>query len=1145
MKFQCLRAQVLAGLLGAAMTNGTQIKAQVSVGGCVAQGGEFCSAAIDSASVERSVQITAQAAGAVSAVEILTLGLGGLDFRPADGAVTCLGKKLAVGVVCEETVGFSPAFSGARKGAVVLLDGDGRVLGTSFLSGSAPASSRTGAESGAISSFSRNRIAGKGEDSGNFQGDFRFVFALDSDSETLLSKSSLPEIHAEQAPDVAGYLADLNDGRRVRAGRLTWLSAVLNSGRATYDAGGNVCLADRENLCERRLSGASGFILRLATEGDVSSEDSIGHRAAEIRAAYGALNMLHEVTDRSDGRAQSFDPDSGLAQPPDTQRTLCPSGSSSAALEGGCAVGVIWRAARSGEPLASEFGNESISLIALFGEATPLTPTTTVLASNPNPSGFGAAVALTATVSAATAGGNLTGAISFFDGSTALETDVPVGANLPDGAETTASAEFNASGLTVGSHSLTATYNNANDSSHAQSTSAALVQAVLEGTATSLQSSANPSAAGASVTFTAAVTILGGGGVPPDGAVVFTDGSATLCTTSLSAGGVAACIAPLLANGLHSIVATYGGDAGKQISGSISSLLWQDVLKSSSVAVVSSPNPSSYGGAVTFTATVTPTGTFVPTGTVNLLDGGKQIGTATLSGSTGAGSFISSLLSGGTHAITAVYLGDTNNAAATSAVLTQVVNPEATATGLAVMTNPAIAGAPTAMTATVTASNGAAPPAGTVAFRDTFNGATVSIGSAPVEAGATAGIQAPLAAGLHSIVAAYSGDGNDAASASLPHPLAVAMATTSILLHSTPNPSSAGSPVMLTAAVTGNGGVPAGSVTFEVDGNTVGSSALNAIGTATLSDASLAEGTHLIAASYSGDANDEPSASAAIRQVVGASLTVTTLTASSATASSAAATLTATVKAMSGSVPTGSVTFLIGDTAIGSANLDASGVASLMPNLPAGTDIVVAAYAGSNLDAPSMSQPVTVSGGSGDFTLGVLPSSVTVATTQSGTIAVGLASINNFSGTIGLACGTLPAAVSCSFSSANVSLPANTVQTATLTIETGGSVNAASAAFATDFGKKKQGISGLSLPSFVISAGLFFRRRRRLGTALLTAVLFSLHVTGCGIVYRAHAAPGTYSIQVNGTQINGTEIKGTGMSGDLIRSQTVTLIVTQ
>jgi hypothetical protein len=88
------------------------------------------------------------------------------------------------------------------------------------------------------------------------------------------------------------------------------------------------------------------------------------------------------------------------------------------------------------------------------------------------------------------------------------------------------------------------------------------------------------------------------------------------------------------------------------------------------VALTSSLNPSNFGQSVTFTATVTGVS---PTGTVTFKDGVTVLGTGTLNGS-GQATFTTSSLSVGSHSITAVYSGDVNNAAATSAVLTQVVN---------------------------------------------------------------------------------------------------------------------------------------------------------------------------------------------------------------------------------------------------------------------------------------------------------------------------------------------------------------------------------------------------------------------------------------------------------------------------------------
>jgi len=86
--------------------------------------------------------------------------------------------------------------------------------------------------------------------------------------------------------------------------------------------------------------------------------------------------------------------------------------------------------------------------------------------------------------------------------------------------------------------------------------------------------------------------------------------------------------------------------------------------------VVSSVNPSHVGQAITFTASVA--GNFA-TGTVQFMDGGAPLGSpVTLSGG-GVAQFITSTLTRGTHAITAVYSGDDNNSASTSSVLLQKV----------------------------------------------------------------------------------------------------------------------------------------------------------------------------------------------------------------------------------------------------------------------------------------------------------------------------------------------------------------------------------------------------------------------------------------------------------------------------------------
>lgn len=89
--------------------------------------------------------------------------------------------------------------------------------------------------------------------------------------------------------------------------------------------------------------------------------------------------------------------------------------------------------------------------------------------------------------------------------------------------------------------------------------------------------------------------------------------------------------------------------------------------------VQSSMNPSVYGQPVTFIANVSTTGSSTPTGTVTFLDGTTTLGTGNLSG--GVATFPTTLLSVGSHSITASYGGSSSFAASASGVLIQVVNP--------------------------------------------------------------------------------------------------------------------------------------------------------------------------------------------------------------------------------------------------------------------------------------------------------------------------------------------------------------------------------------------------------------------------------------------------------------------------------------
>jgi hypothetical protein len=179
-------------------------------------------------------------------------------------------------------------------------------------------------------------------------------------------------------------------------------------------------------------------------------------------------------------------------------------------------------------------------------------------------------------------------------------------------------------------------------------------------------------------------------------------------------------------------------------------------------------------------------------------------------------------------------------------------------------------------------------------------------------------------------------------------------------LTSSLNPSAYGQQVMFTATINPSSGAT-GTVTFMDGASTLGTSALNASGVATLSTASLAVGTHSITAQYSGDGSHSGSASSPLSQIVSKAGTATTLSSSSNPSKSGSpVTFTATVSA---SAATGSVQFFDGSNSLGTIPL-ASGTASLTTStLGGGKHSITAVYSGDASFAGStsavLSQTVT------------------------------------------------------------------------------------------------------------------------------------------------------------------------------------------
>ena len=789
--------------------------------------------------------------------------------------------------------------------------------------------------------------------------------------------------------------------------------------------------------------------------------------------------------------------------------------------------------------------------IVLAGEATPVNATTIALTSTPNPSAYGQNVTFKATVTTGPNTGALNGVVTFSDtfGGTTTQLGTPVAVNV------SGIALLNYATLAVGVHSISASYTGDTNDHLKSQTPEPLSQTVFEATKTTVTAvPASPSQVGQSVTFTATVTTPNGGGVALDGSVTFTDSLVTFSNNTVAiTNGVATFTTSTLLQGVNAITATYTPVTTTLIQGSVGTLN-QDAVAPATMTLTSAPNPSTYGTLVTFTVTVPNQGTVTATGKVNIVI--TPVGqttptyplTVTLAGNPATGTATISTLPVGTYNAAATYAGDTNYGPASGNLATpQMVNQVQTATTLAAAPNPGIAGVPVAITATVAPATGTVAPTGTVTFTDTFNGATTTLGAGAITLSntGTAVVNQAFASGTHSIVAKYAGDADDAAS-SATLSLVVNQATTTTVVTATPNPALVGSTITFSATVATNpaGGAPTGAVNFLANGTiALGTANVDPTGKATVTNATLAAGSYQITAVYAGDTNDAGSTSAAITEVVGVIPTDTTLSTATATGAASQTILVSTVQnaGVTGPIPTGTVTFQNGATVVGSATLNADGVATMTPNLAAGTSTIIAYYQGDATHGPSQSTPVTVSSTGSSFTIAVTPNSVTIPTTQNANVTVSLTSISGFTDTIGLGCASLTAGVNCHFSNISVPLGANATATATLTIDTNNPLGGGATAMNRQTGDRKVALAGLFLPLSFFLGWILWRFRKRHASVWSVVLILVLSgaamlATGCGGGFtQNNAAPGTYTIQV----------VGVGANSNVTEYQAVTLTITK
>ena len=389
----------------------------------------------------------------------------------------------------------------------------------------------------------------------------------------------------------------------------------------------------------------------------------------------------------------------------------------------------------------------------------------------------------------------------------------------------------------------------------------------------------------------------------------------------------------------------------------------------------SAPGTITHGTAVTAKVTVavvapatgTPTGdvsVVAPLGTVNGGNNGSTLsgGTVTIPGV---------ILPGGTYNVTAHYAGDGTFAPSDSSPGVPItVNKENSRLQYGIVTFDINTGNITSTNATTFAygspyilrfdilnstANACTPPGvspavttgcafdarGTVTITDNGSPLTCS----PLVPGCTSpfpvntegsGEDQPiqLTGGSHNLSATYSGDNSyNAVITPVTDMVTVTPASTSSSLTAGPNPVPANQQVMLSVTIGSQSNStqgPTGSVTFKDGTNTIGTGPVTpagatatagASGTASLSTTFATTGSHSLTAVYGGDTNYGTSTSSAVSLAVGQT-TTTMVTSSSANlpAGGGSVTLTATVVGTgTGASPTGTVQFMNGSTALGTA----------------------------------------------------------------------------------------------------------------------------------------------------------------------------------------------------------------------------------
>ncbi|WP_216843133.1 Ig-like domain repeat protein [Granulicella sp. S190] len=930
-------------------------------------------------SLTESVTVTIQSAGSLAAVHVVTQGATNLDFN-GSGIGSCITASYVQGQTCAVSVTFTPKYPGARIGAILLIADDGHVMATQYLSavgtgglnvvvpgqintvvgdgclsdstcpssGGTPATqsalklplgvvtdvagnlyvSDTGGNSirridltGNIATIANNSgVAGSSGDGGSAVSALinqPSAIAIDGAGNVVFAdtgNSAIRKIDATTGniSTIAGTLGSSGFGGEGQAATTALLSSPQGFG---YDKNGNLFIADTGNNRIRKVDASSQLITTIAGNGGAGfSGDGSAAISAQFDQPWGltiSINGSIYIADFANNRVRKIDGVTGDVT------TVAGNGSSGFAGDGGPATAATLNSPASvitdpaGNFYIADSENNVIRKVNVAGVISTIAGNGTALFGG---DGFSAALA-----------GLYKPYSVYLDGAGNLFLADRLDLRIREISASTGSLQYPT--LKEGKISSPIAQKLENDGN----TPLNLFDLTAEPATQNAALDLNP-----------------------------TDPITTTCSTSHPLGVDGSCIlavefAPITVGTPGTGVLSVTSDAGNNPTGVD---LTATVLSvdPSSTTVTSSLNPAGVGLAVTFAAHIASPNQV--TGTVQFFDGSTPIGvpqpvdpssdTATITTSF-------SVLQG--HTITAAYSGDNLNAASSpNHPLIETIE-QTTSLNVIPSANPVAKFVEVTFAATV--AGWIIPPAGVISFSD----GSVALGASTLSSNGTAFFTMPLLpVGTHDITATFAGDANDFTS-SYSFVQTINLAPTSTILSTSSAVAQFGTPITLTATVTGvSASIPTGAVNI-MDGTIVlASIPLNGAGVATYINASLTSGTHTITAVYQGDVNYATSKSTQIiTETISQTPTVTALSSSTTSSlSGRAVVLSASVTAAGGSPPTGTIAFMNDNVSLGTANLS-HGTASLsVSNLSVGTDNLTAIYSGDSNDVGSRSRVVTI-----------------------------------------------------------------------------------------------------------------------------------------------------------------------------------------